>query len=729
MKAVISGVTGQDGSYLAELLLEKGCTVIGFSRRVSVDTSERIRHILDHPNFTFEEGDICDYAYICNLLIKEKPDHFYNLAAQSHVATSFKQPIITTDINYLGVLNILNAIKDFSPETKLYQASTSEMFGSSYSIVNDSKVQDEKTDFRPQSPYAIAKLAAHHAIRLYRESYGLFACSGILFNHECISSFVPILYKNKEEINIDCVSDFFEKYVTGNSSKVNDDLKIWDQSGWVDIKYASSFKHDIKNDNKGLRFVNSRNSVYSVTNDHVCILEDDTEKPSKELKVGDKVKLTEYPENKELYDIDIEICEMLGMLVGDGHISNKHGQFTNKDNKVRKRFEYLWEKHCGDSSYYPSKSGFTGEEVGRLDLRSVKTIKDYDLYSNLVDVFGHRYKKIPKQILNTSVDGMEAFLVGYNLCDGLKSNPCRYTFKNFKTNSPVLAAGLLFLVSKVTGQKYNITIEESCKHGKQQFYYSINLLSNNKSPTEKYKKIKPLLDQGVPQRKIHRITGVSRSFIKKVKNGYIPNTTHHLEKCSNEIKKIIDIANYDGWFFDLETSSGTFAAGVGQAVIHNSPRRGDKFVTKKIIKWIKAFKEWKTSPINQFSDIRFDKDYIISENERFPKLRLGNLDAIRDWGYAKDYVQAMHLMLDADTPDDFVVATGVANTVRDFLNDAFLYCGIQDWTNFVIIDPEFYRPAEVDFLKGDSTKIREKLNWSPKVDLKQLIEVMFDEEL
>ena len=127
--AVISGVTGQDGSYLAELLLGKGYFVIGFSRRVSVNTSERIKHLLTNGNFQFEEGDVCDPLYITTLLTKYRVTEFYNLAAQSHVHTSFTQPVVTTEIDYMGPLNILNCIKNCSPETKFYQASTSEMFG------------------------------------------------------------------------------------------------------------------------------------------------------------------------------------------------------------------------------------------------------------------------------------------------------------------------------------------------------------------------------------------------------------------------------------------------------------------------------------------------------------------------------------------------------------------------------------------------------------------------
>ena len=188
MKAIIFGITGQDGSYLAELLLEKGYEVIGVTRRVSVPTLNRITHIL--PKIKIIEGDITDAFSVSNVIKEEAPDEIYNLAAQSHVGTSFKQPSLTWDVTAGGVLNILEAIRysGRKDDIKFYQASSSEMFGKNYNLreglAEMIKYQDEKTPFMPQSPYAIAKLAAHHLVRNYRDSYGIFACSGILFNHE-----------------------------------------------------------------------------------------------------------------------------------------------------------------------------------------------------------------------------------------------------------------------------------------------------------------------------------------------------------------------------------------------------------------------------------------------------------------------------------------------------------------------------------------------------------------
>ncbi|RLI46444.1 GDP-mannose 4,6-dehydratase [Candidatus Bathyarchaeota archaeon] len=362
--AIIFGITGQDGSYLAELLLKKGYKVVGVTRRVSVSTLERIDHIL--PEITIVEGDITDGFNVSKIIEEFEPDEVYNLAAQSHVGTSFKQPSLTWDVTAGGVLNILEAIR-YSPRKdsiRFYQASSSEMFGKNFTEMDDDpmnlvwgfKYQDENTAFMPQSPYAIAKLAAHHLVRNYRDSYGIHGSCGILFNHE-------------------------------------------------------------------------------------------------------------------------------------------------------------------------------------------------------------------------------------------------------------------------------------------------------------------------------------------------------------------------------------------------SERRGEHFVTRKITKWIGEFKNWAQE--NGAVDLQFDDDMIChvrknpdnkpyGDNDswvfgsKFPKLRLGNLDAKRDWGHAEDYVNVMWLMLQQDTPDDYVVATGETYSVRHFLNVAFYRIGIDDWTQYVVVDPEFYRPAEVDYLLGIPRKAEEKLGWRRDVSFEALVNRMVD---
>jgi GDPmannose 4,6-dehydratase len=175
--ALITGITGQDGSYLAELLLEKGYQVYGLIRRLSSPNMSRIEQIVNR--ITMLEGDLTDQSSLGVALQVSQPDEIYNLAAQSFVAASWNQPILTGDVTGLGVIRLLEAVRHFSPKARVYQASSSEMFGTA-------KVspQNEDTPFHPRSPYACAKAFAHHSAVNYRESYDMFVCCGILFNHE-----------------------------------------------------------------------------------------------------------------------------------------------------------------------------------------------------------------------------------------------------------------------------------------------------------------------------------------------------------------------------------------------------------------------------------------------------------------------------------------------------------------------------------------------------------------
>jgi GDPmannose 4,6-dehydratase len=178
-KALVTGITGQDGSYLAELLLSKGYEVHGIVRRSSTIKLDRIVHIASNPDLHLHTGDLTDFGMLTNLLKEIEPDEIYNLGAQSHVQVSFENPMSTADIDAMGPLRILEAIRVLGLKAKFYQASTSEMFGKVVEVP-----QTEETPFYPRSPYGVAKLYGHWITKNYRESYGMYACSGILFNHE-----------------------------------------------------------------------------------------------------------------------------------------------------------------------------------------------------------------------------------------------------------------------------------------------------------------------------------------------------------------------------------------------------------------------------------------------------------------------------------------------------------------------------------------------------------------
>ncbi|MCH2130293.1 MAG: GDP-mannose 4,6-dehydratase [Pirellulaceae bacterium] len=176
-RALITGITGQDGSYLAELLLEEGYDVHGIVRRASSDNLERIRHLTDRIHL--HDADLIDPYSLSRLIQEVRPEEVYNLAAQSFVPTSWREPLLTAEVSGLGAARLLEAIRDTDPSIRFYQASTSEMFGRVRAIP-----QSEETPFYPRSPYAASKVYAHWMTVNYRESYNLFACNGILFNHE-----------------------------------------------------------------------------------------------------------------------------------------------------------------------------------------------------------------------------------------------------------------------------------------------------------------------------------------------------------------------------------------------------------------------------------------------------------------------------------------------------------------------------------------------------------------
>jgi len=183
-RAFITGVTGQDGSYLAELLLSKGYEVHGLVRRASTFNRGRIEHIYRGPcktggEFFLHYGDMCDSGSLFSLLKRVEPDEVYNLAAQSHVKVSFETAIYTCDVNALGTVKLLEAIRDLGMSVRFYQASSSELYG-----LTRTETQNEETPFHPRSPYAVSKLMAYAATVNYRESYGMFASNGLLFNHE-----------------------------------------------------------------------------------------------------------------------------------------------------------------------------------------------------------------------------------------------------------------------------------------------------------------------------------------------------------------------------------------------------------------------------------------------------------------------------------------------------------------------------------------------------------------
>ncbi len=711
-KALITGVTGQDGSYLAEFLLSKDYEVHGVIRRASTFNTGRVDHLFQDPHFPkprmiLHYGDMSDAISLIGLVQKIQPDEIYNLAAQSHVRVSFDAPEYTSNADALGTLRLLEAIKllGLTDKIRFYQASTSELFGKVQEIP-----QNEETPFYPRSPYAAAKLYAHWMTKNYREAYGLFACNGILFNHETITAFMPMFVRKsgENEFDIKPIKEIikFDETKQCYQSKSVSGVQVWGKNRWVDVKFASAYPHDIKRDNKKPRFINSRSGAFMATSSHVAFMAEGEEKKVGNIQIGEHLESVNLP-TPAISNLLIsqEEAEVMGMMVGDGSITyakkgiGLHGKFTNSSEKIRKHFSYLWSKVTGGStSYYPTKSGFNPENiVGQLRLSGGNNwLRKIDIY-NL-----DRTKRVPKVILNSPPEIMLAFLRGYNLADGLKENLCTYEFKNFKTNSATLAMGLWYLIEKTTNQDINLTLEEK---NDGRIFYSLNILSTVNNVL-KEEKIRELVLEGASQRGISRETGISRTFIRKIQNGGSACEVHYLRKEPLEVKKIIEIPDYNGWFYDLETSSGEFHCGVGKAHVHNSPRRGGTFVTRKITRGIARIK----AGLDQ-------------------KIYLGNIGAQRDWGFAPEYVETMYSILQQPQADDFVVATGEQHSVKEFLDEAFQYAGLGDWRPYIEIDQRYFRPTEVDALVGNSAKAERQLGWQPKIKFKELVKIMVDADL
>ncbi|HEV2060668.1 MAG TPA: GDP-mannose 4,6-dehydratase [Solirubrobacteraceae bacterium] len=649
--ALITGITGQDGSYLAELLLDHGYEVHGMVRRASTEKFDRIEHLRER--ITLHQGDLLDQRSLVDTLRAARPDEVYNLAAMSFVAVSWVQPTLTAEFTGVGVTRMLEAVREACPDARFYQASSSEMFGKVLEVP-----QTEATAFYPRSPYGVAKVYGHFITVNYRESYDLFACSGILFNHECVFSNTPLIVREHGLVSVKTPADLVALRGKGRSvQSFTPDrmLDVWDGAGWTPITAITATRRRRDDpDHRGLA-VQARGGVIDVTTHHGMLNADREQLRADAIADGDRLALfDEFPCSNEWSAVAPEAGELLGLLAADGYVScdGARMRFINNDALLRTRVAQLWSR-CfgGTSTEWIGRSGFdVAHDVHAVNLNGAHGLGGW-LREQLYTPTG--LKQVPPLVLNATGDVTEAFLRGYYAGDGLK----RGRGESIKTNSAVLAQGVCWLYA-LQGQDASVYVE----HRDGKAYYQLNLRSAT-----------PAGMKGA-----------------------------HLLKDPAEVRRVDSaVVPDDEWVFDVETQSGVFAAGVGRLVVHNSPRRGLEFVTRKIT--------WHAAAIKH--GLR-------------DELRLGNLDAQRDWGYAKDYVEAMHLMLQQDTPEDFVIATNSTNTVRECVQIAFDEAGVPDWERYVELDAAFLRPAEVDQLIGNPAKAKAQLGWEPKTSFEELIRLM-----
>jgi GDPmannose 4,6-dehydratase len=437
------------------------------------------------------------------------------------------------------------------------------------------------------------------------------------------------------------------------------DLSVWDGREWTEVKAITATLRQRDNTEHEMLSIQARSGIALVTAHHQMVRSNDQTAKASEIKRGDKLKLaSKLPKTESWTVLTNEMAEFLGLMTADGYVPANEGtmQFTNNDKRLQRRVVELWSKLFMGSTYsWETPSGWDDSKlVDQLNLNGGRLLRRW-LRSQLYLKNG--LKRVPPLVLNADTVKQKAYLEGYYKGDGLKKGKG----DSVKTNSPVLAQGLYWLYQL---QSRKCSVYEEQRAG--QCYYQLNISTKNK------------------------------------KAG---NKGQHLRKNPAEVRRIEASLKQSGWVFDLETASGLFMAGVGGLVVHNSPRRGREFVTRKISETAAKIK------------LGMEKE-----------LRLGNLDAKRDWGFAGDYVQMMWLMLQQDEPDDYVIGTGVNHSVQEYVELAFGHVGL-DWREYVVEDDAFKRPAEVDTLLADPTKARQQLGWEPKVSFEELVKMMVDSDL
>ncbi len=651
-RALITGITGQDGSYLAEFLLGQGYEVHGMVRRSSTEKFERVEHIRER--LILHQGDLLDQRSLVDALRAARPDEIYNLAAMSYVAASWAQPTLTAEFSGTGVTRLLEAMREVCPQARFYQASSSEMFGKVREVP-----QSELTPFYPRSPYGVAKAYGHFITVNYRESYGLHATSGILFNHECCSSDTPFIVRDSGVVAVKTPLELMPIHTIGPDTQTFQPrqlLEVWDGDAFTPVLAITATRRRESDAAHRLLSIETRAGRVVVTAHHRMLDADRVELPAAAVEPGARLALAEaMPEQSGWTSVTSEMAEFLGLMAADGHVYHlgAHIDFANNDERLRFRVAELWSKlFLGSSSAWQGRSGWKPENsVDHVRLIG-RPAAAWWLREQLYTRDG--LKQVPPLILNADADARCAFLRGHYAGDGLK----RGNGASVKTNSSHLAQGLYWLYH-LEGQSASVYAEQRA----DKTYYQLNLPS--------------------PLR--------------------VGARGQHLRRDPAEVRRVTDTrVPDDRWVFDLETESGTFCAGVGRIVVHNSPRRGLEFVTRKIT--------WHAAAIKL---------------GRKTKLELGNLDAERDWGFAGDYVRAMWMMLQRDQPEDFVVATGVAHSVRECVEIAFEHAGLPI-DEHVVLDPALLRPAEVEHLVGDASKASRMLGWKPDVSFEALIRMMVD---
>ena len=552
-KVLITGITGFVGSHLADYILANfpEVQILGLARWRS--PSDNIRNILDKITICF--GDLLDPFSLKAIFLKHRPDVIFHLAAQSYVDFSLLEPAGTLTTNVIGTCNLLEVIKELKfasgYDPIVHICSSSEVYGQ---VREDEVPIKEDVPLRPASPYAVSKVGEDMLGFQYWLSWKIKTLRTRMFTHS-VSKWSPVILRDSKSglIDIKYISEIRNPLKKGGylSGKMLEDgtqiwdmsrsgLEVWNDKKWTKILHLSCH---LLNNYKILEIA-CRGGVVDVTDNHSMVNESGLEVKANELILDDKVKLTPLP-NVETTFAPEELAWLYGFFVAEGCVTGGRMRIDNEDiDKIKRAQSILLKYLTIDSKVCSNRNG-----MYRLVIRKPFNIAKRfyrDCYAS------DKNKKIPKLILNADKKTKLAFLRGYNAGDGDEKNKVKSEFYRFKTKSPILAAGLCYLVESVLGVKYRVIVE----HRDENRYFEIRCLSQ--------------LDT---------------------------NNGRWLLKDDNSIMKITEL-QYSGEVWDFETENHWFHAGIGGNIVHNTgPRRGEVFVVSNFTKQIAAIEAGLVPPV------------------------------------------------------------------------------------------------------------------------------------
>lgn len=747
--ALITGITGQDGSFLAELLLDKGYQIYGLVRRLSKPNLDNIEYIADSINLI--DGDLADQASIMNAIIKSYPDEIYNLAAQSFVATSWQQAEYTCNVTGLGAFRVFEAARmvgnytrgeDPKHNIKIYQAS---------SIAFDTPVFIRKDG------------------EIKRTTFG---DTLILENFEVLS--VDRITKEVKFLPVKNVLNHGEKDVfeiigqTGLKIKLTSDhsVMVFDDNGYIVEKKTS----DLEEGDCLITFVG--NILKNKDNDTKIKIE-------YEMGRGNNTPIL----IKKYIELTEKLMKVVGIYLANGHSGIQQGNSGGPSYRVSFTFGNTDRQlNSIDNVIKTIKEIFETEPYEQLRDTSIQINYSSKVLYTFISLFGHdaRSKRIPSFIWSIPKKLIVSLLDGYSFDAYLKpEGQIRYGTVNKELAIDINYLLRLNNISTYWIERYceeHISPQGNIIKGTDMYDIEIpiedNIIDkdckNRVSKTPSSRCLPPYIFK--QEKYYHLIQNSSlvgknriKKFIQRPNIGGVVNSNILNIINSNlgiiRIKYIINIGKEMVGDYEVPGSE-CFFCGNQPILAHNSSEMfGDSPPPQNELTQLNPRSPYgaaKAFAHNMAKVYRDSYDMYITcgilfnhESERRgiefvsmkianavaridaglqDKLKLGNLDAKRDWGYTKDYVDAMWMMMQQDKPDNFVVASGENHTIREFVEIAFNSVSL-DWQDYVIIDPSFFRPAEIYDLRGDYSKAKKVLGWEPKTSFKDLVKIMVDSEI